>query len=106
MGAGEVQEGSGRLRAAGVPVFPYPDLAARMFNFTWRWADNLRSCTRRLALPTIAGRRCGGRGRARLVAGARGEGRTLLTESESKGLLAAYGIPVVETRVAATSRPR
>ncbi|HMU75273.1 MAG TPA: GNAT family N-acetyltransferase, partial [Elusimicrobiota bacterium] len=34
---------------------------------------------------------------------ARGEGRVLLSEAESKALLAAYGIPTVDTRVAATA---
>jgi acetyltransferase len=35
-----------------------------------------------------------------LLALVRGEGRSLLTEVESKQVLAAYGIPVVETRIA------
>ena len=34
-----------------------------------------------------------------IVAAALGAGRTLLTEPESKQLLAAYGVPVVETRI-------
>ncbi len=34
------------------------------------------------------------------------EGRTLLTEVESKAVLAAYGIPITETRVAATDEAR
>ncbi len=37
---------------------------------------------------------------AKLIDGARQAGRTLLSEVESKQLLAAYGIPTVETRVA------
>ncbi len=37
-----------------------------------------------------------------IVAAARAEGRTVLTEAESKQILAAYGIPTVETLVAAT----
>jgi acetyltransferase len=39
-----------------------------------------------------------------IVETARASGRVLLTEAESKRLLAAYGIPVVETRVAATAQ--
>ena len=35
-----------------------------------------------------------------ILAGALGEGRTVLTEPEAKGVLAAYGVPVVETRIA------
>lgn len=100
MGAGEVEAGRRLLRRAGVPAFPYPDLAARMFNFTWRWADNLRLL---YETPSLAdeGMSAGAYEAARRsVASARREGRTLLSESESKELLAAYGIPVVETRVA------
>jgi acetyltransferase len=100
MGAGEVEEGSGRLRAAGVPVFPYPDLAARMFNFTWRYADNLRSLYETPALPASPDVGGGVEAARAIIAEARGEGRTLLTEAESKGILAAYGVPAVETRVA------
>ena len=37
-----------------------------------------------------------------IVAAARQQGRTVLTEVESKRILAAYGIPTVETRVATT----
>ena len=37
-----------------------------------------------------------------IIANARNRGRTLLTELESKQLLSCYGIPTVETRVAAT----
>jgi acetyltransferase len=100
MGADEVQAGRQILRAAGVPVFPYPDLAARMFNFTWRWADNLRLLYETPSLADEAEGAAALDEARRIVAGVRGEGRTLLTESESKELLAAYGIPVVETRVA------
>lgn len=38
----------------------------------------------------------------KIVADALAAGRALLTEPESKGVLAAYGIPVVETRVASS----
>ncbi len=39
---------------------------------------------------------------AEIIAAARAEGRTILAESESKALLAAYGIPITETRIART----
>jgi acetyltransferase len=39
----------------------------------------------------------------KLIETVRGSGRSLLTESESKQLLAAYGIPIVETRIAETA---
>ena len=31
-----------RLREAGIPTVPYPDTAAQMFNYLWRYTDNLR----------------------------------------------------------------
>jgi acetyltransferase len=104
MGADEVQEGRRRLRAAGVPMFPYPDLAARMFNFTWRWTDNLRLL---YETPTLAegAEETGAHERgSRILAGAMAERRVLLTESESKDLLAAYGIPVVQTLMAGDAK--
>lgn len=104
MGADEVQEGRRVLRAAGVPSFPYPDLAARIFNFTWRWADNLRLLNETPSLADEAEDASVHESARRLVAEVRGSGRTLLTESESKELLAAYGIPVVETRVATDAK--
>jgi len=39
---------------------------------------------------------------AQIIQNARSQGRTLLTELESKHLLSLYGIPTVETRAAAT----
>jgi acetyltransferase len=41
-----------------------------------------------------------------IIGAARSEGRELLTEYESKQLLAAYGIPTVETRIATTAQSR
>ena len=58
--------------------------------------------TRRRRCPPIAEDGRADRARAdAIVAAARAAGRTLLTEVESKQLLAAYGIPTVATRVAA-----
>ena len=37
---------------------------------------------------------------AAIIAAARTEGRTVLTETESKQIMAAYGIPTVETHIA------
>ena len=43
MGGREVAAGAAILRRAGIPTFPYPDTAARMFNYMWRYSDNLRA---------------------------------------------------------------
>ncbi|MGP8198246.1 MAG: bifunctional acetate--CoA ligase family protein/GNAT family N-acetyltransferase [Limisphaerales bacterium] len=101
MGAGEVEAGEDILNAANIPTFKYPDRAARAFYYMWRYSDNLRALYEtpattddsdhaRIDLPKVE----------RLLQAARKTGRTILTEHESKQLLAAYGIPTVETHIA------
>jgi Acyl-CoA synthetase (NDP forming) len=102
MGGEDVEKGAAILREAGIPTFPYPDTAVKLFNATWRFSDDLKAL---YETPTSApeGEEDPDRARAaRIVDDARREGRTLLTEVESKALLAAYGIPITETVVAAS----
>ncbi len=96
-----VTSGTTILNRAGIPTFSYPDAAAQIFDDMWRSISNLRSIyeTPRPSLTMDQG----GPDRplvAKLLGAARQEGRTLLTEFEAKQVLAAYGIPTVETRVA------
>jgi acetyltransferase len=103
MGGSDVAAGELILNQAGIPTFNYPDTAARMFNYMWRYASNLRSL---YETPTQAEVEEEGHGReaaAAIVTHARESGRTILTEYESKQVLAAYGIPTVETRLAQTA---
>jgi acetyltransferase len=87
-----------------IPTYAYPDRAARAFTYMWQYSDNLRHIyeTPEFAdyaeddMPDRAGANA-------IIAAARQAGRTILTEVESKQLLATYGIPTVETRVAATA---
>jgi acetyltransferase len=100
MGGLDVEAGTRILREAGIATFPFPDSAARMFTELWTWQQDLQSLYETPSLPADEERAIH-RDRARdLIAAARGEGRTILSESESKALLAAYGIPVTETRAA------
>jgi acetyltransferase len=103
MGADEVAAGEDILNAANVPTFKYPDRAARAFCYMWRYSENLRVLyeTPVLAAETEDVASARHDADAMLVA-IRHQGRSLLTEFESKQLLAAYGIPTVETHVAAT----
>ena len=103
MGGEEIEPGEGVLRAANIPNFPYPDTAARMFNYMWRYNDNLRALYETPVLPADAGSSMNREQARQIIDTVRGEGRTLLTEFESKQLLAAYDIPVVETRVATSA---
>jgi acetyltransferase len=101
MGGASVAAGEDILARAGVPCFPYPDTAARMFHYMWRYSYNLKGLYETPAaveeLADAAGGAWAVRERLRAI---RERGRTLLTEKESKQALAAYGIPVVPTEAA------
>ena len=100
MGGSEVEPGEAILNRANIPTFGYPDEAARMFNYMWQYADNLRGLYETPILPSDAGDQSA-RGKAdKIIAAVRDSGRTILTEYESKQLLAVYGIPTVETHIA------
>jgi acetyltransferase len=100
MGGPHVAAGELILNGIGIPAFPYPDAAARVFQHMWRYTDNLRALYETPTLPARAERPPGRAAADAVVAAARLAGRTLLTEAESKSLLAAYGIPTVPTRIA------
>jgi acetyltransferase len=101
MGGAEVAAGVDILNRANIPTFDFPDSAARAFCYMWRSSYALRALYETPA--------AGAEGQAdataatALIEQARAEGRTLLDEAESKRLLAAYGIPTTDTRVAATA---
>jgi acetyltransferase len=103
MGGTNVEAGTRILQEAGIPVFSYPDAAARMFNYLWRSADDLRHLYETPQLPADAETSPDRQLAHRLVDSARDSGRRLLTEDESKAVLAAYGIGVAETHVAASA---
>src|SRR5688572_31862810 len=96
MGGAEIAAGELVLNQASIPTFPYPDTAARVFNDMWRYSDNLRALYETPILPARLAT-ADHEQAVQIVSAARQSGRTLLTEVESKTLLAVYGIPVVET---------
>ncbi len=103
MGGESVRPGEEILDRAGIPTFAYPDTAARMFTLMWRSSYNLQALYETPILPTGGAAVATDRHEAEaIIADARGLGRTILTEVESKRILSAYGIPTVETRIAAT----
>jgi acetyltransferase len=100
MGGATVAAGEKILMDAGIPTFPYPDQAARIFNFLWRYSDNLRSL---YEIPAATeGSEVDSEAARKLLDDVRQSGRDLLTEYESKKLLSLYGIPTVETHIATT----
>jgi acetyltransferase len=102
MGGEEVAEGAAILRAAGIPTFPYPDTACVLFNHLWRYEHRLRSLYETPTLPGAPERGEFREGVDDIIADVTEEGRTLLTEYESKKVLAAYGIPITDTELAHT----
>ena len=96
MGGAEMTTGIQIMNQAGIPTFPYPDTAARIFHYMWRYAYLLRGLYETPILPH--GTEGPDRTRAEaIVQAARQSGRTILTEPESKQILACYGIPTVPT---------
>jgi acetyltransferase len=100
MGGEKASEGEAVLNGEGIPTFPFPDAAVRAFHYMWRYSYNLRALYETPAVTE-------GDVRATdlaavLIESVRRSGRTLLTEFESKQLLAFYGIPTVATRLAMT----
>ena len=103
MGGNQVEPAETILNHADIPTFDYPDTAARMFTHMWRYTESLRGL---YDTPFVAEGDEAAQDRATaraLINAALANGRTLLSEYESKRLLAAYGIPTVETRLAASA---
>jgi acetyltransferase len=101
MGGTEVAAGEDILNQAGIPSFPFPDTAVRAFNYMWKYAYNLKGLYETPVLHELSGepkREIANQ----IVDEVRKSGRTILTEFESKQLLSAYGIPTVQTEIAAT----
>jgi acetyltransferase len=103
MGGLDIEAGDAILNKANIPTFPYPDDAARAFTYMWRFSSNLKSLYETPVLAPASDLTSTRARAAELLKGVRESGRSLLTEAESKQLLAIYGIPTVETRVAATA---
>ena len=102
IGGDAMDPGKHILNGAGIPSFPFPDTAAKVFSYMWRYSYNLRGL---YETPVLSEESDWGTDRAvaeRIINYARARGRTMLTEIESKQLLAAYGIPAVLTHESRT----
>jgi acetyltransferase len=98
MGDTAVESGAELLNHAQIPTFPYPDAAAQVFNYLWRYSENLRSL---YETPVVKDVVAPNKTLVEtLIHQVRQAGRTILTEVESKQVLTAYGIPSVETQIA------
>jgi acetyltransferase len=100
MGGFEAAPGEAILNAAGIPTFPFPDAAVRAFLLMARYNYNLKGI---YETPLMVEDRTAPNARPEISAQLekiREEGRTILTEFEAKEVFKAYGIPVVETKIA------
>ena len=100
MGGSSVAAGRSILSGAGIPLFDYPDEAVEAFLYMWRYAYNLRGIYETPSLVTGANEDIGRARVTEIIDSVRRSNRTILTEVESKHLLAAAGIPTLETLVA------
>jgi acetyltransferase len=102
MGGPSANLGESILSRANIPCFPFPETAIRMFNYMWRYSYNLRGLYETPVLSAGAEGAPARTAAERIIQRARQRRRTLLTEAESKHLLAAYGIATVETHIASS----
>ncbi len=103
MGGDQVSAGATILSHAGIPTYEYPDDAVRTFVDLWRYSHNLQGLYETpQALPEFATQPPDRQKAVQILKEVRDKKRTLLTEDESKNLLASYGIPVVQTVAAKT----
>jgi acetyltransferase len=102
MGGSRMQLAANVLNEARIPTFEYPDAAARSFAYMWRYSSNLQAL---YETPMFAGDlpEDGPRRVNEIIAGAVARNRTVLTEHESKQVLAAYELPVTPSRIAGTA---
>jgi acetyltransferase len=102
MGGNEVAAGELILNRHHIPTYRYPDAAARLFNQLWKYEYNLRGI---YETPSLAADEDSLPNRERvkeIINNSHTYKRTLLTELESKQVLEAYHIPIVQTAIAIT----
>jgi len=101
LGGNSMQPARRVLSDAGVPHYDTPDNAVRAFMHLVRFRRNQQMLME--TPPSIPDEFEPVTASARLVIeNALSAGRDILTEPEAKAVLAAYGIPIVETRIAAS----
>jgi acetyltransferase len=103
-GGKEVAAGEAILNKVGIPTFEYPDDAAQAFTYMWHSMSNLKTLYETPSLPDDDGAGPDREKAQAIINHVRETGRDLLTEAESKQLLAAYGIPTTPTLIATSAK--
>jgi acetyltransferase len=102
-GGQDISAGESILNKAGIPTFMYPDTAAEAFAYMWKYTDNLQALYETVSLRHDSESKLDREAASAIIDHARNSSRYLLTEAESKELLAAYGIPTVPTHIAVSA---
>ncbi len=103
MGGADTAAGLEVLNQANIPTFDFPDTAARIFQYMWRYQKRLASLYETPHLAEEPAKSAARQERVgEMLAQIRTSGRVILTEYESKQILLAYGIPTVDTRLASS----
>ncbi|HEX5461004.1 MAG TPA: acetate--CoA ligase family protein [Steroidobacteraceae bacterium] len=97
LGSQSRDKGGVRPAADTVPVYSTPEEAIGAFQHVVHYHESQALLLQAPPAKVVADRADMGAARA-VIERALGENRRMLTEPESKGILAMYGIPVVETR--------
>ena len=101
MGGEKIAAGEVILNRANIPTYAFPDTAAQVFNYMWHFSYNLRALYETPIASTDPAEVQEQRDEVEsLLRSVRDQGRTILTEYESKRVLSLYGIPTVDTRIA------
>jgi acetyltransferase len=101
MGGARIYGGVKRLNQAGIPTFAYPDSAAKSFASLWKRTQHLKRLypleTRDLEISFDDSAKIAV---DKIFSSLKKQKRTLLSEAESKAVLASYNIPVAQTFIA------
>lgn len=97
MGGEHVIEGAQLLDGAGIPTFPYPDSAAKIFATMWRHKKAIQETAHYSSREKTEDYTKAREKVQKIIKHLLSEGRYLLTEEESKKVLDAYHIPTVRT---------
>ncbi len=104
MGAGSVEEGRKILVESNIPDFEFPDLACRSFAYMWEYCYNIIGIYETAKVHTSIATKKKIKKREdivnEIIKKSKDENRVVLDEIESKNILKAFDIPVVETFVA------
>jgi len=101
MGTDAVKQARAICSQAGIPTYDTPEEAVRAFLQVVQYRRNQDLLME--VPPTRSSEFVHDREKAQaVVAGALAEGRAMLSEPEAKAVLAAYSVPVVDTRIAKT----